>query len=104
MINELSYVIYTNLFLTHFQITMAEKTPVRDVEEFSTDKLISFLERWNFKLSKDHIAALRNKMITGSDFLQLTREIPSTEPFNFHNEKLVTILTLIQDLNRQSRF
>jgi hypothetical protein len=79
--------------------------PPKDVmKRYNTEQLIIYLQSKNLNLSRTDYRKFRDEKVDGSDFLKLTRDILSGEPFKFPFGPARKVAALVDDLNNQSKF
>jgi hypothetical protein len=74
-----------------------------NIKEYDTEQLVTFLRGKNLNLIEDDFAILRRERVAGFDFLQWTKETLRNEPYNFPDGPARRLVTLVNDLNSQSK-
>jgi len=83
---------------------MSANPSVGDVERFDTSQLETFLRGKNLNLIENDFAILHRERVAGLDFFRWTKEKLRGEPYNFPDGPATRLITLVSNLNNQSRF
>ena len=76
---------------------------IKDVEEYDTEKLFTFLQTKVLNLSEKDLIKFRDQEATGQSFVYMTQNDFTKHPFNFGFEKARYLSVLINRLNSQSK-
>ena len=78
--------------------------PLFEEIKIDTEQLVTFLRGKNLNLTEDDFAILHRERVAGFDFLQWTIKKLRNEPYDFPDGPATRLVTLVNDLNSQSKF